>query len=238
MANEIQIKAGAIHRMSDENEKPAGESRETTVPKAVVARLSLYLRELQHLMAEGRKTTNSSQLGERLGLTDVQVRKDLTFFGQFGYPGIGYRCGELVDQIRRILGTGDEPWPVALVGVGNLGHALLRYRGFGRRGFRIVAAFDADPQKIGQRIESVEILSLERLAECVRQREIRLALLAVPASAAQDVAAQLAGAGIAGILSFAPVTVKLSGPVAVTEVDLAIELEQLAFAVVHRTGNP
>ncbi len=213
-----------------------GSASETPVPKAVVARLSLYSRELQHLLHNGQETTNSSQLGKRLGVTDAQVRKDLAYFGQFGYPGIGYRCSELVEQIRRILGT-SHSWAVALVGVGNLGHALLRYRGFARQGFRIEAAFDSNPQLVGRRIESLEIYSLDRLAEVISRQGIRLAILAVPAAAAEQVALQLTSAGIVGILNFAPVTLTLPEPVAVAGVDLAIELEQLTFAVVSRDAR-
>src|SRR5471032_122099 len=116
------------------------------VPKAVVTRLSLYLRELQHLVRTGKATVSSHQLGQLLGFSDAQVRKDLTYFGHFGHPGVGYRCEELASAIRRILGT-DRVWTVGLVGVGNLGRALLGYRGFAAKGFRIVAAFDADSRK-------------------------------------------------------------------------------------------
>ena len=182
-------------------EGPANE-QEVAVPKAVVARLSLYSRELQHLLHDGQETTNSSRLGKRLGVTDAQVRKDLAYFGQFGYPGVGYRCRELVEQIRRILGT-SQTWSVALVGLGNLGHALLRYAGFAKQGFRIDAAFDTDPQLIGQRIDDIEIRPMQKLGDAVRRLEIRLAILTVPAPAAQQVAQQLAEAGIAGILNFA-----------------------------------
>src|SRR5580700_10025591 len=140
----------------DKNDEPV----DLQVPKAVVSRLSLYLRELQHLLRDGKETTSSNQLGSLLGFTDAQVRKDLAYFGHFGYPGIGYRCQELVNEIRRILGT-DRGWPVAMVGTGNLGRALLGYRGFGNQNFRIVAAFDNDPQKIGQSIEGVPIHHLD-----------------------------------------------------------------------------
>lgn len=116
---------------------------ESSVPQAVVSRLSLYLRELQQLRREGRETTSSTQLGKLLGFTDAQVRKDLAYFGQFGYPGIGYRCDELVAAIKQILGT-DQDWPIGIVGAGNLGRALMGYRGFEQQGFKIVAAFDAD----------------------------------------------------------------------------------------------
>ena len=124
------------------------------VPKVVAARLSLYARELQHLVQQGQSTINSAQLGKRLGVTDAQVRKDLANFGQFGYPGIGYRCGELADQIRRILGT-TESWAVVLVGVGNLGTHCSATRGLRSVGFRIVAAVDIDADKVGREVASI-----------------------------------------------------------------------------------
>src|SRR5690606_16498706 len=125
--------------MSDVKNKAASSSADGLVPKAVVNRLSLYLRELEYLVRDGQETTSSTQLGRTLGFTDAQVRKDLAYFGHFGYPGIGYRCDELIAAIRRILGT-DQTWTVALVGAGNLGRALLGYRGFQQRGFNFVAA--------------------------------------------------------------------------------------------------
>jgi len=206
------------------------------VPKVVVSRMSLYLRELQHLVRDGRATISSSQLGQLLGFTDAQVRKDLAYFGHFGHPGIGYRCEELIVEIRRILGT-DREWIVTMVGVGNLGRALLRYKGFAAQGFRIVAAFDSDPRIIGATIEGIPILGLERLAETVRQRQVQLGLITVPASEAQQVADQLVAAGIAGIVNFAPVTLSLPAEVSVVGVDLATELEQLAFSVANRTNS-
>ncbi len=204
-----------------------------SVPQAVVNRLSYYLRELQHLVRQGVQTISSSQLGQRLGFTDAQVRKDLAYFGQFGYPGIGYRCEELITAIRRILGT-DQQWPVALVGVGNLGTALLGYKGFAQQGFVFQAAFDNDPAKVGMTLGGVKVYPLERLPEVVRSHKIRLGILAVPASAAQEVADRLVEAGIQGILNFAPVTITVPPQVSLVEVDLAMELEQLSFAVLHR----
>ena len=139
-----------------------------SVPQAVVSRLSLYLRELQQLLRNGSVTTSSTQLGRVLGFTDAQVRKDLAYFGQFGYPGLGYRCEELVGEIKSILGT-DRHWPVGIVGIGNLGRALLGYRGFRQQGFAVAAAFDSDVSKVGQSItqintmkqkEAVELLSI------------------------------------------------------------------------------
>lgn len=223
--------------MTHPNRKPAESPLEPAAPKAVVNRLSLYLRELEHLVRDGHATTSSNRLGGALGFTDAQVRKDLAYFGHFGYPGIGYRCDELIAAIKRILGT-DQQWPAALVGAGNLGRALLGYRGFQQRGFRIVAAFDTDPAKIGGRIEGLTVEHLDRLPELAGKLRIRLGMIAVPAAAAQVVADRLAAVGVEGILNFAPVTINLPDRVSQIGVDLAIELEQLAFSVVQRQRSP
>ncbi len=193
----------------------------------------MYLRELQHLLVDGHETTSSNQLGQRLGFTDAQVRKDLAYFGHFGHPGIGYQCEELVGAIRSILGT-DRQWRVALVGVGNLGLALLGYRGFARQGFRLAAAFDVDPAKIGTQLEGVEIYDIGRLEEVLVKEKIELGLVAVPAAEAQAVADQLVAAGVGGIVNFAPVTLVVPEGVSKVGVDLARELEQVTFAVTNR----
>jgi redox-sensing transcriptional repressor len=203
------------------------------VPKAVVSRLSLYLRELQHLVRTGKATISSHQLGRLLGFTDAQVRKDLTYFGHFGHPGIGYRCEELVGAIRRILGT-DRVWTVGLVGVGNLGRALLGYRGFAAKGFQIVAAFDADPRKTNASVDGVTVYGLDRLQEIIERDQIQLAMLTVPATAAQSVADLVAAAGVTGIVNFAPVTLSLPEEISLVGVDLATELEQISFSVANR----
>lgn len=222
--------------MADTKAKSDEGAGDSSVPKAVVSRLSLYLRELQHLMRDGQETTSSTQLGRLLGFTDAQVRKDLAYFGQFGYPGIGYRCDELVDAIKRILGTNRE-WPIALVGLGNLGRALLGYRGFGEQGFRVVAAFDVDPHKVGSNIDGVPVFAIDDLNAIVKSKGIRLAIIAVPAVAAQVVAEQVVQAGVEGVLNFAPVTISLPKEIRTVGVDLAIELEQLSFAVVSRAAK-
>ena len=215
--------------MSDANDKTSKDP--VGVPKAVVSRLSLYLRELQHWQREGKETVSSTQLGRLLGFTDAQVRKDLAYFGQFGYPGIGYKCQELIDAIRSILGT-DRSWPVALVGCGHLGRALMGYKGFQQQGFDIVAAFDSDPKKIGEPLGEMRIADIKNFPEIADKLSIRLVILSVPAAVAQRVAEALVDSGITGILNFAPVTLSLPNHVRVIEVDLAIEFEQLAFAVV------
>jgi redox-sensing transcriptional repressor len=196
----------------------------------------LYLRELQRLVREGQQTINSTHLGKLLGMTDTQVRKDLAYFGQFGYRGVGYRCAELMAEIRGILGT-DRTWPVAIVGIGNLGRALLGYRGFHAQGFRAVAAFDADAAMIGQVIEGIPIEHPDRLEEVAARHQIRHGIITVPAATAQSVAERMVVAGIIGILNFAPVTLTLPDEVSVVGVDLAIEMEQLAFAVANRAHS-
>ncbi len=217
--------------------QPVELPSDSTVPKVVVSRISLYLRELQRLEAAGQQTISSGQLGTLLGFSDAQVRKDLGFFGQFGYPGVGYRCDELIRAMRDILGT-NHRWNVAMVGVGNLGQALLGYRGFGRQHFAIAAAFDADPAKVGQTIQGIRVRPLDELAPTVRAEGIRLGMIVVPADKAQEVADRLVAAGVEGIVNFAPVTLVLPPQVQVVGVDLAIELEQLSFAVTNKLAKP
>ena len=217
--------------------QPGDLPSDSTVPKVVVSRISLYLRELQRLEAAGQQTISSGQLGTLLGFSDAQVRKDLGFFGQFGYPGVGYRCDELIRAMRDILGT-NQSWNVVMVGVGNLGQALLGYRGFGRQNFTIVAAFDADPAKVGQVVQGLTIQPLEQLAETVREKHVRLGMIVVPAERAQEAADRLVAAGVEGIVNFAPVTLALPPHVQNVGVDLAIELEQLSFAVTSKLMKP
>jgi redox-sensing transcriptional repressor len=223
------------------NGRPVSSKQKTTanpkeVPAVVVSRLSLYLRELQHLVRAGRATVSSSQLATLFGFTDAQVRKDLAYFGHFGHPGIGYRCAELIAEIRRILGT-DRQWTVTMVGVGNMGRALLRYKGFAAQGFRVVAAFDRDSRIIGQQIEGVPVYDFARLGEIVRGQKIQLGMITVPATEAQQVADQLVAAGIHGIVNFAPVALSLPDGIGLVGVDLTTELEQLAFSVANRLGS-
>jgi len=215
---------------------PTEPLSDAPVPKVVVSRLSLYLRELQRLEAAGQQTISSGQLGALLGFSDAQVRKDLGFFGQFGYPGVGYRCDELIRAMRDILGT-NHPWSVAMVGVGNLGQALLGYRGFGRQNFAIAAAFDTDPAKAGQVVQGILIQPLEELSDTVARLGIRLGMIVVPAAAAQEAADRLVAAGVDGIVNFAPVTLVLPPHVQNVGVDLAIELEQLSFAVTNKLAK-
>jgi redox-sensing transcriptional repressor len=211
--------------------EPIPTSNET--PKAAIARLSLYLRQLEALERDGQSTVASRQLGRMLGLSDAQVRKDLAHFGQFGYPGVGYRVGELQGVLRSLLGV-DRPWRAALVGVGNLGRALLGYQGFRDRGFHIVALFDRDPGLVGKRVGELEVLSIERMGKVVEEKNVELCVLAVPAEAAQQAANAAVAAGAVGILNFAPVALKLPQRVSVVSVDLGLQLEHLVFQVNQR----
>ncbi len=209
---------------------------EKLAPKAVIGRVSLYLRQLERFEAQGHTTVSSSQLGAALGINDAQVRKDLAFFGQFGYPGIGYRIAELTVALRGILGI-DRIWPTALVGWGNLGRALLKYRGFHDRGFQIVALFDNDAAKIGQCRGGLKVQPIEELAEAAGTLKISLAILCVPAEAAQRVADQVVASGIRGIMNFAPFPLHVPETVGVVGVDLSIQLEHLAYQVRNGEGR-
>jgi redox-sensing transcriptional repressor len=204
------------------------QSRPEAIPNPAVRRLSLYLRQLETFQRKGRRTISSKQLGESLRLTDAQVRKDLAYFGQFGHPGIGYKVEDLILQVRRILGT-DRVWNVLLVGAGNIGRALSAYRGFSAKGFRVVAVFDNDPGKVGRKLGAFTIQALTDIPETVQKHSIKLAILAVPADSAQDVADQLIAAGVRGLLNFAPVSLNVPRHVALNTVDVAVQLEQLAF---------
>ena len=207
-----------------------GNFRADSVPVPAVRRLSLYLRQLESLERRGIRTVSSRQLGASLGFTDAQVRRDLTYFGQFGQPGIGYRVEALIQRLRQILGT-DRSWDVLLVGVGNLGRALASYKGFEKKGFRLRAVFDADPAKVGRKCGPLVIRPMSELRQTVRELGIRLAILTVPADQAQAVADELAAAGIKGLLNFAPAAINVPPDMALEAVDLAVQLEQLSFAV-------
>jgi redox-sensing transcriptional repressor len=203
---------------------------ELRLSRASVARFSLYLRCLEDFRRQGRAKISSGQLGEALGVGDAQVRKDLAYLGNLGHPGIGYPVRELSDAIRHVLGI-DRAWRIALVGVGNLARALLRYRGFGQQGFRIVALFDSDPAKIGQRVEGLEVHAPEQMVKVIAATGAELGAVTVPSEVAQRVADGLVAAGVRGILNFAPTVLRLPAGVSLVSVDLTVQLEQLAFLV-------
>src|SRR4051812_40975635 len=197
--HDVRARGGAA-LVSEPHRRMPGDK---PAPKAVVGRVSLYLRQLEACARRNQETISSSQLGTALSIGDAQVRKDLAFFGQFGYPGIGYRIEELTVALRRILGI-DRIWPTAMIGLGNLGRALIKYRGFRSRGFHIVALFDNAPRKVGGSHAGLQVHSLDALGRVSRELGIELAILSVPAEAAQKVADQIVSCGISGILNFAP----------------------------------
>ena len=205
-------------------------SRPELIPNPAVRRLSLYLRQLEAFKRKDRRTISSKQLGESLHLTDAQVRKDLAYFGQFGHPGIGYRVEDLIAQVKKILGT-DKVWNVLLVGAGNLGRALMAYKGFNAKGFRLSNVFDASPQIVGRKMGSFTVQPMTELEETIRKNQTRLAMIAVPAETAQQVVDQLVAAGVRGILNFAPTSVNVPPHIALNAVDLSVQLEQLSFQV-------
>jgi len=198
------------------------------IPDIVVGRLPIYLRALSFLDAEGTQVTSSHDLGKRLGISAAQIRKDLSFFGEFGKQGTGYNVGYLREQLLRILKV-DREWPIALIGVGDLGRALAHYGGFVDRGFRIIALFDSNPTKIGQRLGDLEILGMDRLAEVVRERGIQMAMMAVPAKEAQKVAETCVAAGIKAILNYAPITLKVPEGALVQHTDPVTHLQRMTY---------
>jgi redox-sensing transcriptional repressor len=199
------------------------------IPRKAVYRLSVYFRSLQRLKANGIRTVSSEALAKGAGVKPTQLRKDLTYFGQFGTRGLGYDVEQLSQMISDRLGT-TRLQPVVLVGVGNLGLALLSYRGFAQEGFEIIAAFDADTTRKRGKVP-VPIHGMEKLAEIIAGNNVRMAILTVPAAAAQEVANHLMQLGITGILNFAPIVLASPEDVTVNNVNLAIELENLSYFV-------
>jgi redox-sensing transcriptional repressor len=202
--------------------------RQRPIPEATVARLPLYLRVLLDLVTAGDTTVSSDALASAAGVTSAKVRKDLSYLGSYGTRGKGYDVAYLVHQIRRELGL-TQPWPIAIVGVGNLGQALANFRGFDERGFRVAAMVDADPAKVGERIGAVEIRPVEELAALVAANGVSIGVVATPAATAQDAADALVAAGVRSILNFAPAVLSVPPGVTVRKVDLAIELQILAY---------
>lgn len=198
------------------------------VPAIVVGRLPLYLRALNQLAQANQKVTSSQELSERLGFSSAQIRKDLSYFGEFGKQGTGYEIAYLQDQLRRILKV-NQVWEMVLVGAGDLGTALAHYEGFERRGFRIKAIFDNDPAKIGMRMKGLVVRPTEELGQAIREERIHVALIAVPAEAAQEVADRLIEAGVGAILNYAPTTLTAPPRVRVYDIDPVVGLQSMTY---------
>jgi redox-sensing transcriptional repressor len=219
MTGAFELSLGSLKK----NERPE-------IPRKTIYRLSIYLRCLARLKDNGIRTVSSEALAKVAGVKSTQLRKDLTYFGQFGTRGLGYDVEELSKMITGELGT-KSLQPVVLVGVGNLGLALLSYRGFAKEGFEIIAAFDIDPRRKRDKKIDLAILGMDQLAGVIRERNVRMAILTVAASAAQEVANTLVECGVTGILNFAPLVLHVPEEVMVNNVNLAIELENLSYFI-------
>lgn len=198
------------------------------IPDIIIGRLPIYLRALQRMAEKGKKTTSSQELGDYVGISAAQIRKDISQFGEFGKQGTGYSIAFLIDKLREILRV-DRMWDVAVVGVGAVGHALVRYQGFANRGFRIAMIFDVDPSKIGTRVGDYVVEDAAKLTDRVRAAKLRIAMLAVPAAAAQDVADRLVQAGVKAILNYAPTSLNVPRGVHVQHIDPATHLQRMTY---------
>jgi len=200
------------------------------IPDIVVGRLPVYLRALSFLLAEGRQITSSQELGDRLGISSAQIRKDLSHFGEFGKQGTGYDISFLYDQLRQILKV-DRMWEVALVGAGKLGEAIADYGGFAGKGFVITAIFDNDLSKIGAPlgIDNITVQDVSELADTLRKRDIKVGIIATPAQDAQSVARTMVDAGVKAVLNYAPITITVPSSVRVQYIDPVVGLQRMTY---------
>jgi redox-sensing transcriptional repressor len=203
------------------------------IAESTVRRLSIYLRFLEEFEGRGLATVSSEELARRGGTTSAQVRKDLSFFGSFGKRGLGYSVPELATSLRAILGLGRD-WRVVIIGAGKIGAALAQYRGFRQRGFRIIAAYDSNPDKIGRPLEGIEVRDMSRLESDVAAEQPDIAVIAIPSEGAQTVLDRVVKAGVKAVLNFAPVQLNAPADVTVKTVNMAMELEGLSFALTNR----
>lgn len=198
------------------------------VPEVVIARLPLYARTLAALDKQGRQVVSSQELGAELGVTPAQIRKDLSYFGRFGKQGRGYNVQNLAGELRAILGL-DQEWRMVLVGVGNLGHAILSYRGFDPEGFRIVAAFDSNPQTIGKTVGGIKVQNIKNLPQSLKAKPAHIGIVAVNAPAAQEVVDTLVDCGVKCILNYAPVAPRVPPKVRVRAIEPVLTLQTMTY---------
>jgi len=198
------------------------------IPDIIIGRLPVYLRALQRMSDSGLKTTSSQELGELVGISAAQIRKDISQFGEFGKQGTGYSIAYLLDKLRGILKV-DRIWEVALIGVGDMGRALARYQGFTNRGFQIVMIFDNDKSKVGQKIDNFTVEDSEKMVERLKSAGIKIAMLTVPAQAAQSVADKLLQAGVKSILNYAPISLNVPNTAKVQYIDPSIHLQRMTY---------
>jgi len=198
------------------------------IPDIIIGRLPIYLRALQRMAEKGIQTTSSQELGERVGISAAQIRKDISQFGEFGKQGTGYRISFLIDKLREIMKI-DRIWDVAVVGAGDMGHALARYPGFVNRGFRITMVFDNDPAKVGQQIGKFVVEDIENMVDRIKEAGVQVAMLTVPAAAAREVTEKLVKAGVKAILNYAPISLNVPEGVRVQHIDPATHLQRMTY---------
>lgn len=198
------------------------------VPDIVISRLPRYLQTLNQMAKEGLHTVSSSDLAARLRTTAAQIRKDLSYFGGFGKQGMGYPIYHLIEQLQNILNL-DRIWQVAVIGVGNLGHALARYPGFPRRGIEISLLFDVDPKVVGTQVGAVTVQHIDFLEDEIAHHDIKLGILAVPAAVAQQIADRMVNAGIEGILNYAPITLILPESIHAVDIDPVLQMQTMMY---------
>ncbi len=200
------------------------------IPNIIVSRLPVYLRALNHMQAQGQQTTSSQELGEFVSVSAAQIRKDLSQFGEFGKQGTGYNIAFLIKKLGEILKV-DRVWDVAVIGMGDMGHALARYQGFTNRGFRVAMVFDNNPALIGKEVGGFVIQDAKTMVEAIRGAGIKIAMLTVPAAAAQEVANQMIEAGVKAILNYAPISLSVPTGVKLQYTDPAIGLQRMTYYV-------
>lgn len=199
------------------------------IPTATITRLSIYSRYLEALAQEGVKIIASDKLAQKCGINPAQIRKDLAYFGEFGIRGVGYFVKELLFEIKRILGL-NKTWRMALIGIGNLGSALLAHQNFIRQGYEFAAVFDVDPAKVGRRLPSGQLIyHLDDLEQVIKDSDVEIGVIATPSGQAQQVALRLIASGIKGILNFAPIQLQVPEGLAVENVDFTVKLDNLAY---------
>ena len=198
------------------------------IPDIIIGRLPVYLRALQQLSERGILTTSSQELGEIIGISAAQIRKDISQFGEFGKQGTGYSVPFLIERLRDILKV-HRVWEVVIIGMGDMGHALARYNGFSNRGFHINMVFDNDPNKVGQKVGEYEIQDTAGLVEKIKQNKIKVAMLTVPAASAQEMTDQLVKAGVKAILNYAPISLNVPPGVRVQYIDPVTHLQRMTY---------
>lgn len=203
-------------------------AKKCSIPAATVPRLSQYLRKLQEIQSRGTSTISSRKLAEEVGTNPAQIRKDLSYFGEFGIRGVGYDVNHLINQLRKCLGL-TRTWNVIIVGAGKLGTALSLYRGFQKQGFNLIGMFDADPNVVGKDLGAGQVLDIDSIESFLEENEVHIAIVTTPAEAAEPIIDKVVKAGVPSVLNFAPIRATSGGPAIMRHVDLSTELMTLSF---------